>query len=92
VVFLLPFAILYNRMLDSHTFLVPMLLVTAAVFLWSLIRLLNALRTGFAITVVQVYSGAIGLIAVIVSVSLVVLQNSLGVFTYLQYFNHVFGK
>jgi hypothetical protein len=59
--------------------------------LWSFVRLLGALRTGFGGSPIRVYAAVLGIGILLAAGVLVLLENRLASLTYLQYFHDVFA-
>jgi hypothetical protein len=90
ILFLLPLAVVFYRVIEMPTLSVMAYGVVAAGLIWCVVRLLAALRAGFAAGALRVYGTVLGIIALLIVVILAVVDNRLGTMTYLPFFQEVF--
>ena len=90
ILFLLPLAVVFYRVIEMSTLATVAYLAVAAGLIWCVVRLLSALRAGFAASPLRVYGTVVGIVALLIVVILAVLDNRLGTMTYLPFFQDVF--
>jgi len=90
ILFLLPLAVVFYRVVEMSTLSMLAYLAAAAGLVWCAVRLLSALRAGFAAGPVRVYGTVVGIVALLIVVILAVMDNRLGTMTYLSFFQDVF--
>jgi len=90
LLFLLPLAVVFYRIIEMSTFAAPAYLAVAAGLIWCGVRLLSALRAGFVASPLRVYGTVVGIVALLIVVIMAVLDNRLGMMTYLPFFQDVF--
>jgi hypothetical protein len=90
LLFLLPLAVIFYRALQEDTFSTLSIILVAAGIVWSVLRMLTALRTGFATAAWRVYGLVLGGSAAIVALILMILNSQFGTLTYLFFFHQVF--
>lgn len=90
LLYLLPVAVVFYRAVEVPSFAQAAFLAVVAGLVWSFVRLLTALRTGFGATPWRIYATVLGVGAVIATTVLVLLENRLGTLTYLRFFHDVF--
>ncbi|HEY3294375.1 MAG TPA: glycoside hydrolase family 2 TIM barrel-domain containing protein [bacterium] len=90
LLYLLPIAVVFYRAVEVPSFAQVAFFGVLIGLVWSFIRLLTALRTGFGATPWRIYVTVLGVGAVIATVVLVLLENRLGTLTYLRFFHDVF--
>jgi hypothetical protein len=90
LLYLLPLAVVFYRAVKTPAFAEVAFIGVLIGLVWSFIRLLTAIRTGFGATPWRLYALVFGVGAGIVAILLVVLENRLGTLTYLRFFHDVF--
>ncbi|MBI5059125.1 hypothetical protein HZB60_05000 [candidate division KSB1 bacterium] len=91
LLFVLPLAVVFYRVLDMPQFFVPALLGAGAALCWCLFRLLTALRTGFGTTQGRITVTAVVAAVVVVGGIAWLLSNSRQTFAYLSFFRDMLG-
>jgi hypothetical protein len=91
MLFLLPLAVVFYRIIDMPNLATAAYVLVAGGLLWSGLRLLSALRTGYGSSPLRVYGTILGIGGIIIILLLALLDNQLGTFTYLTFFHDVFS-
>jgi hypothetical protein len=92
LLYLLPVAAVFYRAVEIPAFSKLVLLGVTVGLVWSFLRLMTALRTGFGTTTVRLYSTVVVTGAVFVVVILMILDSRFGTLTYLPYFHDAFAR
>ncbi len=90
--FLLPVAIVFYRAIHLPTYSDLILIITGLGILWGGLRLINALRTGFAASAFRMITLMISTMVVLVVGIIFWLEHQYGTVTYLRLFHDVFGR
>jgi hypothetical protein len=90
LLYLLPLGVIFYRVILMPTFAEMAFIAVAAGLIWSFLRLIAALKTGFGSAPWRIYSTVLGIGVLIVTVMLIILEKQLGTLTYLQFFHDVF--
>jgi hypothetical protein len=88
-VFLLPFAVVFYRLVRLPALAVPCTLLLLAFALWHLLRMFNALRIAYVTSYGRLYLVALGGGAVVVFLILLLLQASIGTVSFWIYYSDV---
>lgn len=91
LLYLLPLGVIFYRVVELPNFTDIALIAVGAGLIWSFLRLIAALRTGFGSSPWRIYATVFGIGLIIVTVLLVILERQLGTITYLQFFHDVFA-
>jgi len=91
LLFILPLGVVFYRVLDMPNFRDIAWVIVIAGLIWCAIRLLSALRTGFAANPIRVYATVLGIVGAMLLFLVVFLNNQLGTMTYLSFIYDVFA-
>jgi hypothetical protein len=90
LLYLLPLAVVFYRALQEDTFSTLAIVVVGAGIVWSVLRFLTALRTGFATAAWRVYFLILGGSVALLTLIFMILNSQFGTLTYLFFFHQVF--